>query len=172
MTKSNQRIKLIALTGVFAALVYVVTMIHIPTGNGYTHAGDGVIYLAACLLPTPYAVAASAIGGALADGLSGFAEWLPATLVIKAITALFFSSKAKKVVCLRNVLGIIPSLLLCVFGYSLYEAVFLLGNLSWSTIIVAFTQFPAYTVQVTASSVLYIALGIVIDKAGIKNKLI
>ena len=171
MTKSNQKIKLIALTGVFAALVYVVTMIHIPTGNGYTHAGDGVIYLAACLLPTPYAVAASAIGGALADGLSGFAEWLPATLIIKAITALFFSNRTHKVVCVRNILGVIPSLLLCVIGYSLYEAVFILGNLSWSTIVVAFTQFPAYSIQVAASTVLYIAIGTVIDKAGLKSKI-
>ena len=172
MTRSDHKIKLIALTGVFAALVYVVTMIHIPTGNGYTHAGDGVIYLAACLLPTPYAVAASAIGGALADGLSGFAEWLPATLVIKAITALFFSNKTKKIVCIRNILGVIPSLLLCVIGYSLYEAVFLLGNLSWSTITVAFAQLPAYSLQVGASAVLYIAIGTILDKTNIKNKII
>ena len=72
------------MTGLFAAMIYVLTAwLHIPTGAGYTHAGDGLIYLAASMLPTPYAMAAGAIGAGLADGLSGFVVWLPGTIVIK-----------------------------------------------------------------------------------------
>ena len=61
----NSKIKLICITGVLTALVFVVTAyLHIPTNNGYVHVGDGLIYLAACLLPWPYAMAVGA-GGAL-----------------------------------------------------------------------------------------------------------
>ncbi|MFR5052099.1 MAG: ECF transporter S component [Ruminococcus bicirculans (ex Wegman et al. 2014)] len=90
-TKHNQ---LKCETGLFAAKIKVLTAwLHIPTGAGYTHAGDGLIYLAASMLPTPYAMAAGAIGAGLADGLSGFVVWLPGTIVIKAITAFCFSRK-------------------------------------------------------------------------------
>lgn len=107
------------MTGLFAAMIYVLTAwLHIPTGAGYTHAGDGLIYLAASMLPTPYAMAAGAIGAGLADGLSGFVVWLPGTIVIKAITALCFSRKTEKIICVRNLLGIIPALVICVVCYS------------------------------------------------------
>lgn len=166
---NSAKVRYMTITGLFAALIFVFTaFLHIPTGAGYTHAGDGIIYLAACMLPTPYAVAAGAIGGALADGLTGFAVWMPATVVIKAITALFFTKKTKKIVCLRNVLGIIPSLVLCVVGYSLYEGVVMAGGFSKGAIIAAFGQTPAYCVQVFASSVLFIAAGSALDKAGIR----
>ena len=56
---STKHIQLICVTGLFAAMIYVLTAwLHIPTGAGYTHAGDGLIYLAASMLPTPYAMAA------------------------------------------------------------------------------------------------------------------
>ena len=64
---STKHIQLICVTGLFAAMIYVLTAwLHIPTGAGYTHAGDGLIYLAASMLPTPYAMAAGAIGAGLA----------------------------------------------------------------------------------------------------------
>ena len=45
---SGKKIRYIVLTGLFAALIYLFTSIFkIPTGNGYTHAGDGLIFLAA-----------------------------------------------------------------------------------------------------------------------------
>lgn len=60
---STKHIQLLCVTGLFAAMIYVLTAwLHIPTGAGYTHAGDGLIYLAASMLPTPYARAAGAIG--------------------------------------------------------------------------------------------------------------
>ncbi len=52
----TEKLRLLVTTGLFAALIYVFTAyLHIPSGAGYTHAGDGLIYLAACILPTPYA---------------------------------------------------------------------------------------------------------------------
>ena len=171
-TAQDTKIRRIVLTGLFSALIFVFTAyIHVPTGAGYTHAGDGFIYLAACLLPTPYAVAAGMIGGALADGLTGFPVWIPATIVIKAITALFFTSKKEKILNLRNILGILPSLAVCIVGYSLYEGVFMAGGFNKAAIIAAFGQTPFYSIQVAASSVLFIAAGLALDKSGLKKRI-
>lgn len=169
---TSKKTKLLSISGLLAAMIFIVTLIHVPTGNGYTHAGDGVIYLAACILPTPYAIAASAIGGALADGLSGAAIWIPATVIIKALTAMCFSCKTEKIICVRNILGIIPSLILCVFGYSLYEGMFIIGGFSLAIFGTALVQLPSYLVQIIASAILYISVGLVIDKVQIKAKLL
>lgn len=165
-----KKTKLIALSGLLSAIIFIVTLIHVPTGNGYTHAGDGIIYLAACILPTPYAVASAAIGGALADGLSGAAIWIPATVVIKSLTAVCFSYKSEKIVNLRNILAVIPAFLLCFLGYGIYEAIFILGELSLATITVALTQAWSYVIQIMLSMLLYVAIGLFLDKSGFKKK--
>ncbi|CDG01693.1 ECF transporter S component [Clostridium chauvoei] len=52
--------KRIVLTALFAAIICITTafIFHIPTGmnGGYIHIGDAFIYIAASLLPTPYAI--------------------------------------------------------------------------------------------------------------------
>ena len=74
MKTKSYRIHYLSITGVFAAMITVMTayIAHVPVGaNGtYIHFGDALIYLAAVLLPTPYALAAAAIGGGLADLLT------------------------------------------------------------------------------------------------------
>lgn len=68
------RLRLLTLTGIFAALICLFTayICHIPVGpnGGYLHFGDTFIYVAASLLPQPYALLAGAIGGGLADLLT------------------------------------------------------------------------------------------------------
>ena len=63
----NKDLRLLTLTAMFAALIMLVTayIMHIPTGfnNGYIHLGDTMIYIAAAMLPTPYAFVAAAMGG-------------------------------------------------------------------------------------------------------------
>ncbi len=174
MSKVNSvsNAKKLAFTGFFSALIFVFTAyLHIPTGAGYTHAGDGIIYLAACILPTPYAVASGIIGGVLADGLSGYAVWIPATAIIKGLTALCFSNKGTKIISLRNILGIIPSMIICIAGYSFYEGIAMAGGYSAAALIAAFTQTPSYIIQIAASAVLYIASGMALDKIDFKKKI-
>lgn len=82
--------RLLALTGLFAALGCVGTMvlqISSPTG-GYMNLGDAVVILGAWLLGPVYGAAAGGVGPAMADLLSGYAVYVPATLVIKAAMAL------------------------------------------------------------------------------------
>ena len=73
----------------FAAVIFLGTfVIKIPIPNGYIHFGDGFIYVAAALLPIPYAMAAAAVGGLLADLIAGFAAYAPFTAVVKLLIAL------------------------------------------------------------------------------------
>lgn len=82
--------RLLALTGLFAALGCVGTMVlqvPSPTG-GYMNLGDAVVILGAWLLGPVYGAVAGGVGPAMADLLSGYAVYVPATLVIKAVMAL------------------------------------------------------------------------------------
>ena len=82
--------RLLALTGLFAALGCVGTMVlqvPSPTG-GDMNLGDAVVILGAWLLGPVYGAVAGGVGPAMADLLSGYAVYVPATLVIKAVMAL------------------------------------------------------------------------------------
>ncbi len=161
------KIKLVSIAGVFTALVFAVTAyLHIPTTNGYIHVGDSLIYLAACLLPTPYAVAVGAGGAMLADCLTGYAIWAPGSIIIKAATALLFTSKKEKIINVRNLLALIPAAIICAGGYYLYEAV-VYGNF-----IAPLSGILASLTQSTASSVLYVAMAIAIDSTKFRSKLL
>ena len=81
----------LVMAALFAALTCIATLVIqlrvTPTG-GYVNLGDCGVLLSAWLLSTPYAVAAAAVGSALADLVAGYAYYAPATLVIKALMAL------------------------------------------------------------------------------------
>lgn len=157
----------ICISALMAALIYVFTaFLHVPSYTGYTHIGDGFLFLAASLLPAPYAMAASAIGAGLADILSGYTLWFPGTAVIKALTALCFTSKNEKLVCKRNLLGLLPALVLCAGGYYLYNALVISRNFA-----APLAEIPGNLVQWALSSVVYVLLGHVLDRAGLKKRL-
>ncbi len=158
----QNKIMQMCLTGVFTALIFVFTAyLHIPSYNGYTHIGDGFIFLCACLLPRPYAMFAGAVGALLADCLSGYALWAPASLAIKAVTVLFFCNKRSTIINARNLLALIPAGMLCIGGYYLYE-VCLTGN--W---IAPAPSMIGYLVQSVLSSVLFVIAGSMLDKLSI-----
>ncbi len=163
--KSN-KIRLMCIAGVFTALVYVITAyLHIPTNNGYIHIGDGFIYLAASLLPLPYAMLVGAGGALLADCLTGFAIWAPGSVVIKAVTALFFSAKSKKIISARNLLALLPATVICAGGYYLYE------SLIYGNFISPLAGIPASLIQSVASAAVFVAAGLAFDKMKFKQRL-
>lgn len=155
------------ISGVFSALVFVVTAyLHIPTYNGYVHCGDGLIILAACILPMPYAVAVGAVGAALADLLTGFAIWAPGSILIKALIAMLFSCKAKKIVTARNLIMLLPAAIISALGYYLYEA------LITGSLLASLAGIPGSVVQALASSIVFAVAGIAMDKYNLKKKLL
>ena len=71
--KERNKLHLLIMSALFAAAIAVMTayLLHIPIPTGgYIHVGDALIYLAACLLPAPYAVGAAMVGAGLADLLT------------------------------------------------------------------------------------------------------
>ena len=88
--RESKKLRLLCLAALFAGAIAVTTayLLHIPIPTGgYIHLGDALIYLAACLLPAPYAVGAAMVGAGLADLLTA-PLWVVPTLLIKAIVAL------------------------------------------------------------------------------------
>ena len=163
----RNHIKLMCLSGIFSALVFVVTAyLHIPTYNGYVHCGDGFIFIAACLLPTPYAVAVGALGALLADVLTGFAIWAPGSMVIKGLLALLFTCKSKRIVTARNLMMLLPAALVSAGGYYLYEA------LITGSLLASLAGIPGSLVQAAASSIVFVAVGIALDKYNLKKRLL
>lgn len=164
---NTTRLRRLCQCAIFAAVIYVFTAyLHVPSFNGYTHIGDGFLYLAASLLPTGYAAAAGAVGAGLADLLSGYSIWAPATLVIKALTACFFTSRAPSFLCRRNLWALLPAAALCGAGYYLYECA-ITGNFAAPA-----AGIPGYLIQSALSSLVYLALGRALDRAGIKGQLV
>ena len=161
---NDSKLKTLTLTGIFTALIFVFTAyIHIPSFNGYVHIGDGLLYLAASLLPTPYAMFAGAVGAVLSDCLTGYAIWAPASFVIKVVTVLFFTGKGARIIERRNLAALLPAAALCIGGYYLYEGL-IFGNF-----ISPLYGLFGNLMQAVFSSILFVAAGLAFDKAGIKK---
>ena len=84
----------LVVSAVFAALIFVsIIFLHVPNGlGGFIHFGDALIFIAAAMLPFPFAIPVAAIGAGLFN-LVAAPIWLPFTVVIKPIMTLCFSSK-------------------------------------------------------------------------------
>ena len=163
----NQKIRLMCIAGIFTAIVFVFTAyLHIPSHTGYTHVGDGFIYLAACMLPLPYAMFVGAGGALLADCLTGYAIWAPGSIIIKTVAVLFFSRKSARIISIRNLLALIPAWAVCIGGYYLYEAL-ITGNF-----VAPLSGIPGYITQSVLSSILFVVAGLAMDKLNAKNTLV
>ena len=165
--RSREKVTYLAVTALFAALICITTafICHIPFGvnGGYIHLGDTLIYLAAALLPTPYAIAAAAIGGALADLLTA-PMWMFATLIIKALLPIMFTKKKATLINIRNVAGIFSAGLISIVGYCIAEVI-LYG--SKAALIASVTS---SLIQAIGSGVLFIVIGLSFDKTNLKSK--
>lgn len=182
--RQNERLYTLVLSSVFTAIITVMTFyIKVPSHNGYIHLVDSVIYLAACLLPTPYAVVCAGIGGMLADTLGGFIVYIIPTLIIKALLSLVFSSKTEKILTKRNLTALIPASIITIIGYYIAEAVIIcissvtdIGALfkvffspvPWSA---ALYCIPGNVTQAFGSAIVFILIAIALDKIRIKDKI-
>lgn len=86
----DTRVRIIVTTALLAALACAATMvirIPSPTG-GYMNLGDTVVLLGSFLLGPWYGALAGGVGSAMADALSGYVVYVPATLIIKAVMAI------------------------------------------------------------------------------------
>lgn len=151
---NHERTRTLVITALFASAITVTTAyvlhIPIPTG-GYIHLGDALIYLAACLLPTPYAVGAAMVGAGLADLLTA-PMWVLPTLVIKALVALLFTAKGEGALCKRNLLALAAAAVLSptLYGFA--------GAAMAGTMAAFWPQFAGTLVQAAGSTAVFLVL--------------
>ncbi len=131
ITLKNKRILKPVYSALFAALIFSSTQfILIPLPFGYLNFGDCFVLLSAVIVGGPYAIMASAIGTALADVLSGYTVYAPATLIIKslmviAITAItkIGTDKSRKIKTIFKATGAAVAELIMVCGYFIYDSI-------------------------------------------------
>ena len=168
-------LKKITLTAVFAALITVLTAtVKIPIGvnGGYVHLGDSMIYLAGCLLG-PYAAIASAIGGALADILTGVAEWAFPTAIIKPLnclpfilaTAYYVKHKGThRIIHLSTILMTIVSGAVTILGYFIAEGLMYSFEAAMLSALLGL-------LQPVGSAIVFIVVGYALDKIKVQKYL-
>ena len=159
--KNHSRVRLLVMTGLFAALGYAATsVLKVPSPiGGYMNLGDTVVLLGAYLLGPVYGAVAGGVGPALADLLGGYPIYVPGTLVIKALMGILAGLLYRKI----GRVGVV-GVLVCGFaaeavmvvGYWLYDGV-LVGSLLGSA-----AGIPSNLIQaafgLVASTVLLMAL--------------
>ncbi len=166
--RQSDKTRLLILTALFAAITFIGTRISIPLGinNRIVHLGDAVVYLSACLLPMPYAMASSAIGAGLSDFMTpGCMIWVVPTMVIKPLLVTFFTSKKHKIMGKRNIIAIFLAGIVGSLAYAFVEGL-LYGNF-----LAAILGIPAGALQPIGSGVLFATLAIAFDKMNLKNRL-
>lgn len=165
--KQANKLKYLTLTGLMAAMITIMTayICHIPTGinGGYIHFGDAIIYLAATLLPTPYALVAAAIGGGVADLLTA-PIWAPATILIKMMIALPFTCKSTKIITPRNITAAILAYFISGVGYFFAEC------LLFGTKVAFIASMSGSLIQSGGSAIFFILFGFALDKTHLKTK--
>lgn len=162
----NKKLFKVVTAAMFAALITGLTFfpkIPIP-GGGYVHLGDAMIYIAASFLPLPYAMTAAAIGGGLADVLSGYVPYAPFTIIVKALLAVPFTYKNEKILFKRNYMAPLAGLIITPGIYFaadsiLYGVAGAVPGIIWNTC------------QAAASIVVYYIAGASFDRMQLKNKL-
>nr|WP_319487648.1 TIGR04002 family protein [uncultured Caproiciproducens sp.] len=168
-TNQHQSTKTYVLTALFAAMIFVVTayILHIPTPatGGYIHLGDSILYLAASILPTPFAMVAGGIGEAMSDALTGSVAYALPTLFIKSAMVLCFSSAGKTIVRKRNAFAAVAAGIICIAGYYLTEVIFLHSFIS------PLAEIPANMIQAGASAAAYLMMGNALDRLNVKNRI-
>ena len=160
----NNRVKNIAVTGMFAAMIYVLTMfVKVPLGPGYVHFGDAMLYVCAMLMGAPWACIAGAIGEGLADVTGGFGIYFPATALIKVLISLpfIYARKDEKILSKRSALMTLPAGIITVIGYYIFDAIV---NKAY-----AFTFVVGNIIQAFGSAVIFIAVAAALDKTNIRN---
>ncbi len=166
MNNNSKKLKLLVLTALFAAFICVATTIfHVPTGinQGYIHIGDAFIYLAACILPMPYAMAAAAIGAGFADILSGAMVWVIPTMLIKPVLVVFFTSTNNKILTKRNIVATILAGIVGLLGYGVF------GGFMTGSFLAMFATLAFDAIQPIGSAIIFVIMSYALDKIHIKN---
>ncbi len=163
-----KKTKKLVFSALLAALVCVCTIVITITlpGGGYFNFGDCFVIASGVVLGPYFGFLAAAIGSGLADIISGYAIYAPATFLIKGLMALvvgFICLKNRK---MFNVLlsGILAEVIM-IAGYFIYE--FILNGFS-----LAILGVPGNALQGLAGVISSFVLVLLLTKNKAINKFI
>ena len=142
------------LTSTFTALTYILTAFaRIPVGGGYFNLGDIPVLFAAIYIHPIVGLIAGAVGASLAD-LSGFAIFIPFTIVAKSLEALLASFLFSKIKGQAKFLALFIGVfsMVMVYGFS-----YLIIDPSWILVSSPFDILQAI-IAASAATTLYIVL--------------
>ena len=164
-----QSFVLLSVGSVLLAFAFTVIIQLLEKPMKFDFSGNRVmisVYSFCISLATFSSLAVGVLGAMFADVLTGFAIWTPGTMIIKGLIALLFTCKSNKIITKRNLLMLIPAALISTAGYYLYE-VLIYGNF-----IAALSGIIGSLIQALASSIVYVLLGVAMDKYDIKKKML
>ncbi|MBR2875800.1 MAG: ECF transporter S component [Clostridia bacterium] len=125
----KEKVQRVIFSALFSALICVATMVvKIPTPfHGYVNLGDCIVLLAAWSLPMGYGFLSAGLGSALADLLSGYVAYAPATFIIKGIMVVVVNvvmklCNSEKKYFTKGLAGSIAEVVM-VAGYYIFEGV-------------------------------------------------
>ncbi|WP_320128093.1 ECF transporter S component [uncultured Sphaerochaeta sp.] len=155
----------IAVVAVLTAVVVVFTMIvRIPTAKGYLNLCDVAICFTAFTFGPWTAFIAAGLGTALADLISGYAQWAPISFVVHGLegllVALIVGQQAGRVIpFFKKVLAGLVCMATVSIGYFLLSAIFISG------FSVAAAEIPGNLIQSGVGAVLGLAVSYAVQRA-------
>ena len=164
MVTHNEKVTKLVRSALMAAVCLVLTkVVTIPVPTGYVNLGDCAVLLSAWLLGPVYGGMAAGLGTALADVLSGYAAYAPATFVIKFFMAFtashLFRLLGRRPAAAHFVAAAVAECMM-VAGYFAYESAVLGVGMA------AVASVPANLVQGAAGIVTGVVLIQAVKKAG------
>lgn len=153
---NDKVIKDMVYTSLLAALICVATfIIKVPTvvTNGYTHLGDGFIFIAVILLGKKNGAWAGAIGASLADIIGGYSFYALPTFIIKFVMGYIMGTLIEKLPNMkhRRIIGSAMGSLWQIFAY------YIVGSLMVGNFITTLAEIPANTIQSVAGIIVAVA---------------
>jgi uncharacterized membrane protein len=161
MNKEKHALK-VAVVAVLTAVVVVFTLVvRIPTTKGYFNLCDVAICFIAFTFGPISAFLAAGLGTAIADLISGYAQWAPISFVVHGIEGLLIALIVRKqpLSKMRTFLAAIVCILTVGLGYFILSAFFI------STVAVAAAEIPPNMIQAGVGVVFGFALSKAIKRA-------
>ena len=150
MNKLNSRT--ISINALAIALVCLSTMfLQFPIPLGYAHLGNCFILISGVFFGPVTGLLAGGIGSALSDLLTGYAQWIIPTLIIKGITVNMFK--------IRTAAASIVGIIIMVVGY------FIGGSILYGSIYTGATQIPGLVMEGIVGIVLFYVIGSALQAA-------
>ncbi|NBK23304.1 MAG: ECF transporter S component [Spirochaetia bacterium] len=163
--QQNKNALKVAMVAVLTAVVVVFTLVvRIPTAKGYLNLCDVAICFIAFTFGPWSAFIAAGLGTALADLISGYAQWAPISFVVHGVEglliALIVKQKGNEAVSLaRKLLAGLVCIATVSLGYFALSALFI------STVSVAAAEIPGNIAQSGVGFVLGLGVSTAVKKA-------